>query len=149
MGVGRSKNVWSFSENSSNFVWHRHPKCHITFLLKIITTLVIIVICHWLCHKNTSSQVQLLHHRHHHVPDHQDGHLLQAPSSPSSEDATKEEDVEVTTSNVGLFIIIGLLVFCLILCIIFCAVRWATTINNITIMIMIMFMMNIKIQEKE
>ena len=42
-----------------------------------------------------------------------------------AEDAAKSEDkdVEVTTSNVGLFIIIGLLVLCLVLCIIFCAVR--------------------------
>ena len=43
-----------------------------------------------------------------------------------AEDAAKskdEEEVEVTTSNVGLFIIIGLLVLCLVLCIIFCAVR--------------------------
>jgi len=56
-------------------------------------------------------------------PSNQNNPTSQAPSSPSSEDATKEEDVEVTTSNVGLFIIIGLLVFCLILCIIFCAVR--------------------------
>ena len=33
------------------------------------------------------------------------------------------DEGEVTTSNIGLFIIIGLLIFCLILCIIFCAVR--------------------------
>merc|ERR1719270_2919274 len=44
----------------------------------------------------------------------------QAEEAAKSED---EEDVEVTTSNVGLFIIIGLLVLCLVLCIIFCAVR--------------------------
>ena len=46
--------------------------------------------------------------------------LGQAEEAAKSED---EEDVEVTTSNVGLFIIIGLLVLCLVLCIIFCAVR--------------------------
>jgi len=46
----------------------------------------------------------------------------QAPPSPPSEDATRKEE-EVTTSNIGLFIIIGLLILCLILCIIFCAVR--------------------------
>jgi len=44
----------------------------------------------------------------------------QAPPSP--EDATVK-DPDVTTSSVGLFIIIGLLVFSLILCIVFCAVR--------------------------
>jgi len=44
----------------------------------------------------------------------------QAEDAAKSED---EEEVEVTTSNVGLFIIIGLLVLCLVLCIIFCAVR--------------------------
>ena len=46
------------------------------------------------------------------------GHLEQAPPSP-------KKDGEVATSNIGLFIIVGLLVLCLILCIIFCAVRWA------------------------
>jgi len=40
----------------------------------------------------------------------------QAPPSP-------KKDGEVATSNIGLFIIVGLLVLCLILCIIFCAVR--------------------------
>ena len=48
------------------------------------------------------------------------GLLDQVEDAAKSED---EEDVEVTTSNVGLFIIIGLLVLCLVLCIIFCAVR--------------------------
>jgi len=59
-------------------------------------------------------------------PGNQNNPASQAPSSPSSEDATKKEEGEegeVTTSNVGLFIIIGLLIFCLIVCIIFCAVR--------------------------
>ena len=46
--------------------------------------------------------------------------LDQAEDAAKSED---EEEMEVTTSNVGLFIIIGLLVLCLVLCIIFCAVR--------------------------
>lgn len=51
--------------------------------------------------------------------DQNNGKSSQAPPSlPPVKD-----DKEVTTSNVGLFIIIGLLVFSLILCIIFCAVR--------------------------
>ena len=41
----------------------------------------------------------------------------------SSSQSSFSDEGEVTTSNVGLFIIIGLLIFCLILCIIFCAVR--------------------------
>ena len=41
----------------------------------------------------------------------------------SSSQGSFSDEGEVTTSNVGLFIIIGLLIFCLILCIIFCAVR--------------------------
>jgi len=56
-------------------------------------------------------------------PSNENNPTSQAPSRPSPEDATKGEEGEVTTSNIGLFIIIGLLIFCLILCIIFCAVR--------------------------
>jgi len=46
----------------------------------------------------------------------------QAPPTPSAEEGG-ERGGEVATSNIGLFIIIGLLIFCLILCVIFCAVR--------------------------